>query len=84
VAIFGADHIYRMDVRQMVDFHLKNKADVTVAANTVSIEQATAFGVLGTDETGRIIQFDEKPANPRPIPNNPNAAYASMGNYIFN
>lgn len=84
VAIFGADHIYRMDVRQMVDFHLKNKADVTVAANTVSIEQATAFGVLGTDETGRIVQFDEKPANPRPIPGNPKAAYASMGNYIFN
>lgn len=84
VAIFGADHIYRMDVRQMVDFHLKNKADVTVAANTVSIEQASAFGVLGTDETGRIIQFDEKPANPRPIPGNPKAAYASMGNYIFN
>lgn len=84
VAIFGADHIYRMDVRQMVDFHLKNKADVTVAANTVSIEQATAFGVLGTDETGRIVQFDEKPAYPRPIPGNPKAAYASMGNYIFN
>ena len=84
VAIFGADHIYRMAVRQMVDFHLKNKADVTVAANTVSIEQATAFGVLGTDETGRIVQFDEKPANPKPIPGNPKAAYASMGNYIFN
>ena len=84
VAIFGADHIYRMDVRQMVDFHLKNKADVTVAANTVSIEQATAFGVLGTDETDRIVQFDEKPANPKPIPGNPKAAYASMGNYIFN
>lgn len=84
VAIFGADHIYRMDVRQMVDFHLKNKADITVAANTVSIEQATAFGVLGTDETGRIVQFDEKPANPKPIPGNPKAAYASMGNYIFN
>lgn len=84
VAIFGADHIYRMDVRQMVDFHLTNKADVTVAANTVSIEQATAFGVLGTDEAGRIVQFDEKPANPKPIPGNPKAAYASMGNYIFN
>lgn len=84
VAIFGADHIYRMDIRQMVDFHLKNKADVTVAANTVSIEQATAFGVLGTDASGRIIQFDEKPAKPKSIPGNPKAAYASMGNYIFN
>lgn len=84
VAIFGADHIYRMDIRQMIDFHLKNKADVTVAANTVSIQEATAFGVLGTDKDGRIVQFDEKPANPRCIPGNPNAAYASMGNYIFN
>lgn len=84
VAIFGADHIYRMDVRQMIDFHLKNKADVTVAANTVPLEDATAFGVLGTDEDGRIIQFDEKPAHPKPIPGNPKAAYASMGNYIFN
>ena len=84
VAIFGADHIYRMDVRQMVDFHLKNKADVTVAANTVSIKEATAFGVLGTDKDGRIVQFDEKPAHPRSIPGNPKSAYASMGNYIFN
>ncbi len=84
VAIFGADHIYRMDVRQMIDFHIKNNADVTVAANTVSIEEATAFGVLGTDDNHRIIQFDEKPKNPRPIPGNPKAAFASMGNYIFN
>ena len=84
VAIFGADHIYRMDVRQMIDFHLKNKADVTVAANTVSIKEASAFGVLGTDKDGRITQFDEKPAHPKSIPGNPKAAYASMGNYIFN
>lgn len=84
VAIFGADHIYRMDIRQMVDFHLKNKADVTVAANTVSLKEATAFGVLGTAKDGRIVQFDEKPAHPRPIPGNPDFAYASMGNYIFN
>jgi len=84
VAIFGADHIYRMDVQQMIDFHLKNKADVTVAANTVSIEEAKSFGILGTDDNHRIIQFDEKPQNPRCIPGNPKAAFASMGNYIFN
>ncbi|MBR4355488.1 MAG: glucose-1-phosphate adenylyltransferase [Elusimicrobiaceae bacterium] len=84
VAIFGADHIYRMDVRQMIDFHLKNKADVTVAANTVPIEAASAFGVLGVDAQGRITQFDEKPAHPKPIPGHPKSAYASMGNYIFN
>lgn len=84
VAIFGADHIYRMDVRQMIDFHIKNKADVTVAANTVGMEEAKSFGILGTDDNHRIIQFDEKPQNPRPIPGNPKAAFASMGNYIFN
>ena len=84
VAVFGADHIYRMDIRQMIDFHLKNKADVTVAANTVPLKEASAFGVLGTEKDGRIIQFDEKPAHPRPIPNKPDCAYASMGNYIFN
>ena len=84
VAIFGADHIYRMDVRQMIDFHLKNKADVTVAANTVPIEAARAFGVLGVDGHSRIVQFDEKPAHPKPVPGHPKIAYASMGNYIFN
>lgn len=84
VAIFGADHIYRMDVRQMIDFHLKNHADVTVAANTVSIKDASSFGILGTDDNNRIIQFDEKPQKPKHIPGNPKAAYASMGNYIFN
>ena len=84
VAVFGADHIYRMDVRQMIDFHLKNKADVTVAANTVSIKAAPSFGILDTDDNHRIIQFDENPQNPRHIPGNPKAAFASMGNYIFN
>lgn len=84
VAIFGADHIYRMDVRQMIDFHIKNNADVTVAANTVPIAEASAFGVLGTDDNNRIVQFDEKPLKPKHVPGNPKAAYASMGNYIFN
>ncbi len=84
VAVFGADHIYRMDVRQMIDFHIKNKADVTVAANTVSIKDAPSFGILATDDNHRIIQFDEKPQKPKHIPGNPKAAFASMGNYIFN
>lgn len=84
VAIFGADHIYRMDVRQMIDFHLRNKADVTVAANTVCLQEATAFGVLGVDDNYRITQFEEKPAKPKCIPGKPKSAFASMGNYIFN
>ncbi len=83
VAIFGADHIYRMDIQQMIDFHVKNNADVTVAANVVDIKEAREFGVLGVNDSNRIIQFDEKPEKPKCIPGNKNKAYASMGNYIF-
>ncbi|WP_428897132.1 glucose-1-phosphate adenylyltransferase [Parelusimicrobium proximum] len=84
VAVFGADHIYRMDIGQMIDFHLKNKADCTVAANVVDLQEAKSFGVLGVDDNNRIIRFDEKPEKPFPIPGNKKKAYASMGNYIFN
>ncbi|MGB2578436.1 glucose-1-phosphate adenylyltransferase [Elusimicrobium simillimum] len=84
VAIFGADHVYRMDIGQMIDFHLANKADVTVAANVVTLEEATSFGVLGVDNKNRITRFEEKPENPKAIPGRPKYAYASMGNYIFN
>jgi glucose-1-phosphate adenylyltransferase len=83
VIVFGADHIYRMDIRQMMDFHLKNEAHVTVAARPVPIEEASAFGVLVTDEENRIIGFQEKPKKPKPMPDRPDMAYVSMGNYIF-
>ncbi len=83
VIIFGADHIYRMDIRQMIDFHLEKQADVTVAARPVPIEEASAFGVIQTDSEHRIIGFQEKPKNPTPMPDNPSMAYVSMGNYIF-
>jgi glucose-1-phosphate adenylyltransferase len=84
VAVFGADHIYRMDVRQMVQFHRERKADVTVAALPVPIAQAGSFGIVGTDQEGRINEFQEKPQQPKTIPSDPNCAYASMGNYLFN
>lgn len=84
VIIFGADHIYRMDIRQMADFHLEREAFVTVAARPVPLEQASSFGVIVTDEERRIIGFQEKPKKPTPMPNDPNRAYVSMGNYIFN
>ena len=83
VIIFGADHIYRMDIRQMIDFHLKNKASVTVAARPVPINQASSFGVIITDSEKRITGFQEKPKKPIPMPDDPQRAYASMGNYIF-
>lgn len=84
VAVFGADHIYRMDVRQMVRFHCKNKADVTVAALPVPLDQASSFGIIEADAAGRILGFQEKPAQAKPMPNDPQRAYASMGNYLFN
>lgn len=83
IAIFGADHIYRMDVKQMIDFHVENKADVTVSALTVPIKQASRFGIISVDSKNRFTGFDEKPKNPKHVPSNPHAAYASMGNYIF-
>ena len=84
VAVFGADHIYRMDVSQMVWSHRDRKADVSIAALPVPLEDAKGFGVISTDEDGRIVEFQEKPANPKPIPSNPDKAFASMGNYLFN
>jgi glucose-1-phosphate adenylyltransferase len=83
VIIFGADHIYRMDVRQMVDFHLENVADVTVAARPVPVEDASAFGVIGVDSENRITAFKEKPKKPPHIPGDPSRSLVSMGNYIF-
>ncbi|MCL4801611.1 MAG: glucose-1-phosphate adenylyltransferase [Burkholderiales bacterium] len=84
VAVFGADHVYRMDVRQMVEFHRARDADVTVAALPVPRERASAFGIIGADADGRIREFLEKPADPPPMPDRPTHAYASMGNYLFN
>ncbi len=84
VAVFGADHIYRMDLQQMIAFHVKKKADVTIAAIPVPIREAPAFGVIKVEDKHRITGFQEKPARPKAIPGRPEEAYASMGNYIFN
>ncbi len=83
VLVFGADHVYRMDVGQMIDFHMEREAQVTVAALPVPIEQASDFGVIEVDEEGRIRRFQEKPNRPSHIPGDPTRAYASMGNYLF-
>jgi glucose-1-phosphate adenylyltransferase len=83
VAVFGADHVYRMDVRQMAWFHRERQAYVTVAALPVPIEQASSFGVIETEADGRIRGFHEKPATPKSMPSDPKRAYASMGNYLF-
>jgi glucose-1-phosphate adenylyltransferase len=83
VFVFGADHIYRMDMQQMLDFHVAQKADCTVAAIPVPIEEASAFGIITADGSGRMIDFQEKPKNPKPMLGNPRAALVSMGNYLF-
>lgn len=84
VAIFGADHIYRMDIKQMIDAHLANKADVTVAALKVPLKEGSRFGTMVIDENNVINAFEEKPKDPKPMPNDPDHVLASMGNYIFN
>jgi len=83
VAVFGADHIYRMDLRQMVQYHRHREADVTVSALPVPIHEAHDFGVMATDSHGRIREFQEKPAHPSPMPGRADHAFASMGNYLF-
>jgi glucose-1-phosphate adenylyltransferase len=84
VLILAGDHIYKMDYGRMLASHVRNKADMTVACLNVPIEEAKAFGVMGVDESDRIIQFREKPADPDPVPGNSEQALASMGIYVFN
>ncbi len=84
VAVFGADHIYRMDVRQMVEFHRQNSAHVSVAALPVPLKEASSFGIIDADQHGQIRGFLEKPANPPATASDPTRAYGSMGNYLFN
>jgi glucose-1-phosphate adenylyltransferase len=82
VAIFGGDHIYKMDISQMIDYHRRNRADLTLAALEVPIEEAKRFGVFSVDDDYRVTAFAEKPKAPETIPGR-NTCFASMGNYIF-
>ena len=83
VAIFGGDHIYRMNIASMIDFHLMRRAEVTVAAIPVPRRHAVEFGVIETGEDGRIVAFHEKNPDAPSLPGDPEQVYASMGNYIF-
>lgn len=83
VVIFGADHIYRMNIRQMIEFHVEKQAGVTVAAIPVDKQYASEFGVIETTADGRIIGFHEKKKDAPTMPGDPTRVYASMGNYIF-
>ncbi|WP_040508953.1 glucose-1-phosphate adenylyltransferase [Gordonia soli] len=83
IVVFGADHVYRMDPSQMVAAHVESGADVTVAGIRVPRAEATAFGCIDADESGRITRFLEKPADPPGTPDDPDSTFASMGNYVF-
>ncbi len=83
VLVFGSDHIYRMDVRQMLELHATTGADCTIAAIPVPIREAHQFGICEVDAEGRLIRFLEKPKDPPPMPGRPDMALASMGNYLF-
>ncbi len=82
--VFGADHVYRMDVRQMLEFHVQKRADLTVAAIPIPVAEASEFGIIEVDADGRMIGFTEKPkSGARTIPGDPTRCLASMGNYLF-
>ena len=83
VAIFGADHIYRMNIRQMIEYHVEKRAGVTVAAIPVEKEYASDFGVIETTPEGNIVAFHEKKADAPTMPDDPQCVFASMGNYVF-
>ncbi|HYC02352.1 MAG TPA: glucose-1-phosphate adenylyltransferase [Azospirillaceae bacterium] len=83
VVLFGADHVYRMDVRAMIEFHLARDAALTVAAIPVDRRHASEFGVLEVAADGRILAFHEKRADAPTLPGDPERVLASMGNYVF-
>jgi len=83
VIVLSGDHVYKMDYSKMLHFHLERHADVTLAALEVPIAEGSRFGMITVDEHDRVIGFQEKPANPTPVPNSPDVALASMGIYIF-
>jgi glucose-1-phosphate adenylyltransferase len=83
VAVFGADHVYRMDPAQMVARHVETGAGVTVAGIRVPRVEASAFGCIAADDSGLITEFLEKPAEPPGTPDDPDSSFASMGNYVF-
>ena len=84
IVVFGADHVYRMDPRQMVEQHIASGAGVTVAGIRMAREGASAFGVIEQSNDGtRVAAFHEKPVDPPAVPGSPDEAFVSMGNYVF-
>jgi glucose-1-phosphate adenylyltransferase len=84
VLVLAGDHIYKMDYGPMIGFHVEKEADITVGVVEVPVGRAREFGVLGVDESNRVLSFLEKPYDPPPMPGRQDVALASMGIYVFN
>ena len=84
VLVLAGDHIYKMDYGPMIGFHVEKEADVTVGVVEVPLDRAREFGVVGVDESNRVLDFLEKPSDPPAMPGRPDIALASMGIYVFN
>ncbi|MDM7861835.1 glucose-1-phosphate adenylyltransferase [Alteromonas sp. ASW11-36] len=83
VCVFGGDHVYKMNVREMVEYHERKQSELTVCAIRMPLQQASRFGVIEIDDDYRMIGFVEKPSHPKPLPDDPTMALVSMGNYVF-
>lgn len=83
IVILAGDHIYKMDYGKMIGAHVANEADITVGCIPVALEEASAFGVMAVDGDDRIVEFSEKPSNPKTMPGDDTQALASMGIYVF-
>ncbi len=81
--ILAGDHIYKMNYADMIGFHRDNKADLTIACLPVTLDQASEFGVMQVDDANRVVGFQEKPQNAKPMPGHTDVALASMGIYVF-
>jgi glucose-1-phosphate adenylyltransferase len=84
VLVLSGDHVYKMNYNHMLAFHLEKSAELTVAGVQIPRSQASAFGIIGSDENFRIVDWEEKPADPKPVPGKPEVSFVSMGVYIFN
>ncbi|HEB96879.1 MAG TPA: glucose-1-phosphate adenylyltransferase [Sedimenticola thiotaurini] len=84
ILVLAGDHIYRMDYGAMIARHVESGADMTVSCIEVDLETAKSFGVMSVDDEGRVLEFNEKPENPKPMPGSTDKALASMGIYVFN
>jgi len=84
VLILSGDHVYKMNYNDMLRFHMEKNADLTVAGVEVPRSEAASFGVIGSDDEFRIVDFQEKPKDPKPVPGKPDTSFVSMGVYIFN